>query len=324
MKKQLNVGVDLDQFDQFRYLPRRWLMEHSDVTINLVHIGQDQHTPRLHNSSFEGSTDSIDLYLHPAAKATNAIVPLINHYSMQLWEKPTQLSYLHRLRATTKNSDLDKFEVQNYVCVIPNSERQQAKRQFSQMQMLGDRFVLRPNLGANGLGVKIIEGDLVPKTAAELNSVEWIQKVASNQAELDKYATAGFHFCELIEDAVEVRIVRSRGRNLLIAPRTTKATNNSLGLELGRVAEGYTVTLADGIVGLPIECHQVTALLSAVDPMQRSGSYDLWVKPDGSFGLFEFSSQFALNCCEPTLRESFMKIYLEDFVNEYIDDVINA
>lgn len=318
MKRHINVGVDLDQFDQFRYLPKRWECENADVIINLIHTGPDHHNPRLYNSSFELQTDSIDLYLHPAMKATNGIVPLPNHFSMQLWEKPTQLSFLKRLVETTNHPALSNFRVQDYVCVIPESDRQQAKRQFSQMQKLGKRFVIRPNLGANGLGVKIIEGDLVPTTAAELNSVKWISRVATNQAELDKYSSAGFHFCSLIEDATEVRIVRSVGNDIISAVRDKNTTPQSLGLDLGRVKSDYSAILRDSLDQVGISCESVTTLLEAIEPMQKSGSYDLWVKEDGTFGLYEFSTQFALNCCEPLMREDFMKLYVERFVEKYL------
>lgn len=314
MTIQLNVGVDLDQFDQFRYLPKRWVMDNEEVTINLFHTGADQLNPRLHNSSFELLNDSIDVYLHPAMKATNAVVPMFGNISMQLWEKPTQLGFLNRLKATNRHELLEKFYAQQYVCVIPNSERQQAKRQFSQMQRLGDRFVIRPNLGANGLGVKVIEGDLIPKTIAELNSVEWISKIASSQEELDKYSSAGFHFCELIEGATEVRIVRTIGNDMLAAVRSKNETESSFGLDLGRVKSDYTPILKDALVDLPINCDQVNKLIEEIFPMQRCGSYDLWVTPDGTFGLYEFSTQFALNCCEPVLREDFMKFYVQRFL----------
>lgn len=318
MKRHINVGVDLDQFDQFRYLPKRWTSENSETVINLIHTGPDHHNPRLYNSSFELQSDSVDLYLHPAMKATNAIVPLPNHFSMQLWEKPTQLSFLQRLRETNTHPALKDFRVQDYVCVIPESERQQAKRQFSQMQKLGNRFVIRPNLGANGLGVKIIEGDLIPKTATELNSVNWISRVASNQAELDKYSTAGFHFCSLIEDATEVRIVRTLGNDIISAVRDKNTTPQSLGLDLGRVKSDYSAVLRDSLDQVGISCESVMALLESIDPMQKSGSYDLWVKEDGTFGLYEFSTQFALNCCEPEMREGFMLFYVERFVEKFL------
>lgn len=317
MPLTINVGVDTDQFDQFLYLPKRFNSTHDEYTVAIHHHDREQKIPRLYNSSYEASTDSIDVHLHPAALATQAIVPLANHVSMQLWEKPTQLSFLHRLRETTKNPELDKFCCQQYVCVIPESGRQQAKRQFTQMQHLGEQFIIRPNLGANGLGVKLISGDLIPKTIHELNSLEWIERIAETQTELEKYASAGFHFCEYVPDATEIRVLRTYDGNLLSSVRGKNATDTSNGLELGRVDGTYSVILRDSIDDLPINCSNITALIEALLPMQKAGSYDFWVTPNGEFGLYEFSTQFALNACDPELRSAFMVRYIESMIEAH-------
>ncbi len=315
----INVGVDLDQFDQFRYLPKKFRANNGKQDIAIHHIGSEQLLTRLYNSSFEVTTDSIDVYLHPASRATNGIVPLMNHRPMQLWEKPTQLSFLHRLKQLSSDPLLARFKVQEYVCVIPNSPRQQSKRQFSQMQLLGNRFIIRPNTGANGLGVKMISGDLIPKTADELNSVDWIERIASNQQELDKYAASGFHFCEMIDDAVEIRILRSASGTLMSANRSRKVTDTSNGAALARVGSDYSFVLRDSLDDTPVSCEQVNALIKAIEPLHSYGSYDLWIRPDGTFGLFEVSTQFALNCCNPTSRIDFMKDYIESLIGtDYI------
>lgn len=316
MTKLINVGVDLNSFDQFLYLPKRFTAEHDEFEIAIHHHGADQKIPRLYNSSFELMTDSIDIFLHPAASAQNSIVPLANHVSMQLWEKPAQLSFLHRLKQTTKNPVLDMLRAQKYVCVIPDSPRQQAKRQFSQMQELGDKFVIRPNIGANGLGVKIISGDRIPKTVQELNSIEWIEGIAETEDELRKYSETGFHFCEYIHNASEIRVVRCLDGNIISAVRSKATTELSNDLELGRVKSDYSAVLRDSTDGLPISCDQITELLREVEPMQKAGSYDIWVNEHGEFGLYEFSTQFALNCCEPKLRDGFMRFYLSALVRD--------
>jgi hypothetical protein len=315
--KSIHIGVDTNQFDQFLYLPKRFVGEFKDCEYSIHHVSAEQISPRLYNSSFELLNDSKDIYLHPAPSAYNAIVPLPNHIPMQLWEKPTQLSFLTKLKATTTNPALADFYVPQYVCVIPNSGRQQSKRQFAQMQQLGDKFVLRPNQGANGLGVKIISGDLIPKSAEELNSVEWISSVASNQAELDKYSSAGFHFCEYIDATAEVRVVRAADGNMISAKRNLEVTETSNGMPLARVKEQYSVILSETLKDLNISCEQVNVLIESLEPMQKCGSYDIWVNQEtGKFGLYEFSTQFALNQCDPDLRMDFMKFYLTALVKD--------
>jgi hypothetical protein len=75
--------------------------------------------------------------------------------------------------------------------------------------------------------------------------------------------------------------------------------------------------LSETLKDLNISCEQVNVLIESLEPMQKCGSYDIWVNQEtGKFGLYEFSTQFALNQCDPDLRMDFMKFYLTALVKD--------
>lgn len=328
--RNINVGINLETLDQFQYLPRSW--ESENIKINIIDISKNAIEEGVCISSSELSDNPIDLYFHPATSLLDAPDVQPNHVSFRTHTKPKQLQFLHQLKLRDearpeKEKRYPHLYVQQYVEIKTNCNRQLLKRQYSRLQSLIEvspqGLVLKPNFGACGRGVCLIENqEITSITASVLASPNWVESHAPDQIAYDYYLKHGGHLSERIEGFTEYRIVKSSRGDLISVKRENNATETSNGLEIGRVgtANYYSAVLRNTIEK-PI-CGEIVNLLDDLEPMIRTGSFDLWIKQSEdkilSFGLFEFSTQYALNYCMNDLRLDFLKSVVEKYVMDYI------
>lgn len=337
MQGSFNVGINFKYHDQFHYLPKRWKMSNG-IQINLLPLDNYALENGLFYSDFDIENSPYDLLIQPAPFSA-CISPAPGLVSLQMHSKLAQLHALtriknilndtpNRIRKVSSLFDPDtlalKFIVPRYTGLIHRDESTATKRNLVNVSRLSGAkgLLVRSNFGSCGTAIVPLEFKQLPTQPSELHNSEWLRPLVGDQ--FDYFVERGYHIVECVENIrAEYRILRLPSNEFYICKRERQ--ENEYGALIARVPITGEKTAEQYI---PFETcleteairEEVVNIIKALDKYQRFGSYDLFVTEDGSFGFFEFATQFALNGMCNNLRVEVMRTYIERLVIEALDE----
>lgn len=330
-----NVGINLQYFDQFLYLPRSY--DFNEKRVNILPISDYD----LENGFFRSSRDiehcPFDILFHPANYAAT-ISPAPNVVGMTIYSKVAQL---HAFKRITCADNYPGFMCPEYTSLIMSTDTTATKRNLSNIAPLmrapGDKLLVRADYGSLGNSLfPVDKNNDIPHTIDTItvdNGEGWIRHCLAGRGGdegLARVIGRGWHLVAAIPNIkAEYRLLVTPDGTINCCPRNRVL--NEFGLPIGRVAytsegqsEQYRLFSETEFPDLREHIPLITDLIEneLLGKYLPFGSLDLFLTTTGEWGFFEFSTQFALNGMQNDLRENtlmgIIDHYLEIYQQEYM------
>lgn len=333
VKQSYNVGINLQYFDQFLYLPRSY--DFNGKRVNILPISDYD----LEHGFFRSSRDiehcPFDILFHPANYAAT-LSPAPNIVGMTIYSKVAQLHAFKRIAIKDKYTG---FMCPEYTSLIMSTDTTATKRNLSNIAPLmkapGDKLLVRADYGSLGNSLFPVDKHKeIPFTIDTITvdgGVSWARECLAGRGGddgLERIISRGWHFVAAIPNIkAEYRLLVKPDGTIDCCPRNRVL--NEFGLPIGRVAytaegqnEQYRNFNEENFPALREHIVLIRDLVrnELLWKYLPFGSFDLFVTTTGEWGFFEFSTQFALNGMQNDLREQTLMEMVDYYLTKYIGE----